>query len=54
MFLLGMSAGCGVFIAQFWGKRDVRNIKRILGIGLFSAVLISAVFMLLGFMIRKE
>jgi putative MATE family efflux protein len=49
MFLLGMCAGCAVFISQFWGKGEIRNIKRIMGIGLFSAVLISAVFMAVGF-----
>jgi putative MATE family efflux protein len=53
MFLMGMSAGCGVFIAQFWGKRDSRNIKRILGIGLVSATIISFVFMLFGFLMPQ-
>lgn len=50
MFLIGISAGCGVFISQFWGKRDIENIKRILGIGLLSAITISIVFMVLGFL----
>jgi putative MATE family efflux protein len=48
MFLLGLSAGCGVLISQFWGKRDIRNIKRITGIGLGTAVGISLVFTVLG------
>jgi putative MATE family efflux protein len=48
MFLLGLSAGCGVLISQFWGKRDIRNIKRITGIGLGAAVGISLVFTVLG------
>jgi len=50
MFLVGLSAGCSVFIAQFWGKRDVANIKRIVGIGLTSAIFISLVFILFGFL----
>jgi putative MATE family efflux protein len=48
MFLIGLSAGCGIFIAQFWGKKDLENIKRILGIGLGSAVMVSLVFIVLG------
>lgn len=48
MVLVGLCAGCGIFIAQFWGKRDVKNIKRIVGIGLMSAISISLVFMVAG------
>jgi putative MATE family efflux protein len=50
MFLLGMCAGCGVFISQFWGKGEIKNIKRIMGIGLISAVVFSLVFMAAGFL----
>ncbi len=50
MFLLGMCAGCGVFISQFWGKGEIKNIKRIMGIGLISAVVFSVVFMVTGFL----
>src|SRR5690606_32140004 len=44
MFMLGLGAGCGVFIAQFWGQGDIRNIRRVLGVGLWSAILFSSVF----------
>jgi len=50
MFLIGLCAGCSVFISQFWGKKDIKNIKRILGIGLISAVIFSSVFIVLGFL----
>ena len=50
MFLIGLCAGCSVFIAQFWGKKDIANIKRIVGIGLVSVVLISSVFIFIGFL----
>lgn len=50
MFLIGICAGCSVFIAQFWGKKDITNIRRILGIGLISSVIISLVFMVVGFL----
>lgn len=49
MILIGVSAGCSVFISQYWGKRDYTNIKRILGIGLASVLFVSIVFMIVGF-----
>ena len=54
MLLIGISAGCGVFVSQFWGKRDAENIRRIVGIGLGSATLASLVFMILGYLLPKE
>ena len=49
MILIGVSAGCSVFISQYWGKRDYTNIKRILGIGLASVLFVSIAFMIVGF-----
>lgn len=54
MVLFGMCAGCGVFISQFWGKKDIKNIKRILGIGLISAIVISGAFMFFGFLMPTK
>ena len=54
MFMIGLSAGCGVFISQFWGKRDLPNIKRILGIGLGSSIAVSLGFMVLGLLIPEK
>lgn len=49
MILVGLCGGCSVFIAQYWGKKDFADIKRILGLGLISVLLISIVFMTVGF-----
>lgn len=49
MILIGICAGCSVFISQYWGKKDYTNIKRMLGIGLASVLFVSVIFMLLGF-----
>ncbi|NLM36029.1 MAG: MATE family efflux transporter, partial [Clostridiales bacterium] len=54
MILIGLCGGCSVFIAQYWGKKDYINIKRILGLGLISVFLISVVFMAVGFIIPNE
>ncbi len=48
VLLIGLSAGCNVFIAQFWGIKDKTNIQRIIGIGLGSALIISLVFIFFG------
>jgi putative MATE family efflux protein len=50
MFLVGLCAGCSVFIAQFWGKKDIANIKRVLGIGLISVIIVSTLFVIIGFL----
>lgn len=49
MILFGISSGCSVFISQYWGKKDLANIKRILGLGLTSVLAVSLVFMAVGF-----
>lgn len=49
MILMGLCGGCSVFISQYWGKKDYINIKRILGLGLVSVLLVSVVFMTAGF-----
>ena len=32
--ITGVNAGASVFMAQFWGKKDLPNIKKILGLSL--------------------
>ena len=49
MILTGLCGGCSVFISQYWGKKDSTNIKRMLGLGLVSALIVSIVFMVAGF-----
>ncbi|MBI4790979.1 MAG: MATE family efflux transporter [Chloroflexi bacterium] len=42
LLLFGLTSGSAIFVAQFWGKRDVANIRRVLGtclgMGLLAAV----------------
>lgn len=44
LLLFGTNSGSGIFIAQFWGKRDVKNIRRVLGIAIAFGGIISLVF----------
>ncbi|MCJ8342261.1 MAG: MATE family efflux transporter, partial [Cetobacterium sp.] len=52
--IFGISAGCGVFIAQLWGKRDEKNIKKVLGLGLISGLIITGIFTFLGMVIPEK
>jgi putative MATE family efflux protein len=44
MILFGISSGGSIFIAQFWGKKDVSGIRRTLGITLSLSFIVSLVF----------
>ncbi|MCQ2597171.1 MAG: MATE family efflux transporter [Treponema sp.] len=47
MILFGITSGGGVFIAQFWGKKEIAGIKKSLGIMLTLSIIVSAVFTVL-------
>lgn len=48
MILIGICSGCGVFISQFWGKRDITNIRRFVGLGIVSSLIVSLIFVAVG------
>ncbi|MGL4800431.1 MAG: MATE family efflux transporter [Cellulosilyticaceae bacterium] len=41
--LTGICAGSGIFISQYWGKKDTKNIKKMLGLALVAGVIYSLV-----------
>ncbi|HEX7592800.1 MAG TPA: MATE family efflux transporter [Anaerolineae bacterium] len=51
LLLFGVGGGAAIFVAQFWGKQDVRNIRRVLGISLLLELMGALVFSIvaLGF-----
>lgn len=51
LFILGIAGGCGVLVAQLWGKNDRDNIKKVLSKSLIMSLLISLIFTFVGFMI---
>jgi len=53
LLLFGVSSGSAIFTAQYWGVRDVKNIRRVLGICLFITVP-SAVLFTIAAMIFPE
>lgn len=54
MILFGITSGGGVFIAQFWGKKDIKGIRKSLGIMLVLAVVVSAIFNILAILIPEQ
>jgi putative MATE family efflux protein len=44
----GIISGAAMFTAQFWGRRDVPNLRRVLGLCLMLAVLASIIFFALS------
>ena len=46
--LFGVTSGCAIFTAQYWGKRDVPSIRKVLGVSLVMAVSGSSVFTLVA------
>ncbi|WP_293396883.1 MATE family efflux transporter [Peptoclostridium sp.] len=44
--VIGICSGCGVFISQFWGKKDIRNIRRTHGLSLLFVTMAAVLFTL--------
>ncbi len=44
MFVFSIATGTAVFTAQYWGKKDIKNIHSYLGIGITFSLIISAIF----------
>ena len=53
LFLFGVTSGMAIFTAQYWGKGDVENIRRVLGICLVIAVLVATAFTLAATLIPQ-
>ena len=44
LILFGLSSGAGVLTSQYWGKRDIRTIEKVLGIAMRLAFIVSIIF----------
>ncbi|SCG82408.1 putative multidrug resistance protein norM Multidrug-efflux transporter [Proteiniborus sp. DW1] len=44
LILFGVNSGSSIFIAQFWGKKDIKNIRRILGLAIIICGIVSIIF----------
>jgi putative MATE family efflux protein len=48
LMLFGTNSGVGIFTAQLWGKKDLTNVRKVLGIGLIIGLSGSFLFTLLA------
>lgn len=54
MILFGITSGGGVFIAQFWGKKDIAGIRKSLGLMTVIAIFTSVIFTIFGLFIPHK
>jgi putative MATE family efflux protein len=48
LVLFGITSGCAMFTAQLWGKRDIANIRKVLGLALTLGLVGSLVFLIIA------
>ncbi len=54
LLIIGLTSGAGVFISQYWGKKDKENIRRILGFSLITSVIFSVLFTILALLMPEK
>jgi Na+-driven multidrug efflux pump len=47
-------SGAGIFISQFWGKKDPDNIKKVAGIGLVLGTIATIAFSIVGYVFARQ
>ena len=53
LMLFGGNSGASIFIAQFWGKKDVPQVKNALSLALQFGFILSSLFFIMGFFFPK-
>lgn len=51
LFVAGIAAGCGIMIAQYWGKSDTASIEKVMPVALYTNLLSGGIFTVLALMI---
>src|SRR6056297_3911611 len=54
LVLFGVNNGVAVYIAQFWGDKNTKDIHKSVGLGLFSSLIIATIFFIAAFFFSKE
>ncbi|GAA0746738.1 MATE family efflux transporter [Clostridium oceanicum] len=54
LLITGFCSGCSMFISQFWGKKDEKNIKKVLGVGLIVTVVSGVIFTIIALIIPEK
>lgn len=51
IMLFGISSGAAIFTAQYWGKGDIVNLRKVMGLGLVIGVAVGVFFALVSLLI---
>lgn len=54
MSLSGITGGAGVFISQFFGKKDANNIKKVTGLSTILAIILSLIFVVPALLVPES
>jgi putative MATE family efflux protein len=54
LFLFGISSGSAIFTAQYWGKGDLVNLRKVMGIGLTMAISVALFYTLIALLIPEK
>lgn len=54
LFIFGISSGSSIFMGQFWGKRDVNSIHKVMGICFCISFILSALFACTAFFVPEK
>jgi putative MATE family efflux protein len=54
ILLFGISSGSAIFTAQYWGNKDLSNLKRVMGIGLSLGIGIAVVYTFIALFLPEK
>lgn len=54
LLLFGIVSGSSIFTAQFWGTKDIKSIRKVLGISIIAGGLASLLFTIAGLLFPEE
>lgn len=54
LFTFGINSGTAIFTAQFWGQKDIKNIRRVMGIGLFTGIAAGLIFSMVAWFLPEH
>lgn len=53
LIVIGTTGGTSIFISQYWGKKDNRNIKKVVGIGGLTVIIVGVIAMLAAILVPE-
>ena len=53
LFIAGITAGSGIMISQYWGKKDIKAIEKVMPVALYANLLSGGIFTILALLIPE-